>query len=265
MALNDKFTRKLRGNRSVRILAQAGLLLALAVVVRNFSYMVYFAGATGMRITISGIFTKITAILFGPFLGGISSGLLDLIGYLIKPEGAYIPLLTITAVLGGLLTGFFWLIFRNIDIRRLHIFSLVIFILIGLAGVINHIYMAFLPESGWAVFLETLGSKKVFTSIGMEAAAAIGLLFLLADLLVSKLHKSFTIKEDFLKILISTGISGIIVTTLNTEVLRIFIPSLSNIGFAVFLVPRLIQEVIMILVQTYIISILLAAYKKFVK
>ncbi len=254
-----------KGIKSIKIIAQTGLLLALAVVVRNFAYMVYFSGATGMRITFSGIFTKITAILFGPFLGGISSGLLDVIGYLIKPEGAYIPLLTMTAVLGGLLTGAIWLMIKNIGMRKLQITCLILFLLIGLAGIFNHIHLAFVPESSWAKLLESIGKNSVFTSVGMEVAAAIGLVFLLIDFLVSRIHKNLPIKEDFLKILIATGISGLIVTTLNTEILRIFIPALGKIGFAVFLVPRLIQEIIMVVIQTYIISVLLAIYRKYIK
>ncbi|HBM81036.1 MAG TPA: ECF transporter S component, partial [Clostridiaceae bacterium] len=45
------------------------------------------------------------AILFGPLYGGIASGILDVLGYMLKPDGAYIPWLTVTAIAGGIITG----------------------------------------------------------------------------------------------------------------------------------------------------------------
>jgi len=246
----------------IRKIVLTGLLIALAIVVRNFSYMVYFGGATGMRITFSGIFTKLAAILSGPLFGGIAGGIVDIVGYLLKPEGAYIPWLTVTAVLGGFITGIIWMVLKNIDTEKFQKVFLALFIVIGLIGIVNHINIAFIPSSPWTHLLNKMGKNMNFTTFGLEAAALIGLVFILIDKLINRFNKNFPVRNDLLKVLFSTGVSGIIVTTLNTQILRMFIPSLGNMGFMVFLVPRLIQEILMVIIQAYIISILLTLYKE---
>lgn len=56
-----------------------------------FSIMVPIAGAGAMRISFAGIFIKMPAVLFGGAIGGVVSGVVDILAYIIKPMGAYIP------------------------------------------------------------------------------------------------------------------------------------------------------------------------------
>ena len=65
-------------------------------------------GQNGMSVGISGIFSMLPAFLFGPVYGMIVSGLSDLLGYLLKPMGAYLPLMTLIVALGGFLRGALW-------------------------------------------------------------------------------------------------------------------------------------------------------------
>ncbi|MEE0411066.1 MAG: hypothetical protein UD759_09810 [Clostridia bacterium] len=74
-------------NKSTKILVQCALFLAMALVLRNFSYMVFMGGRAGMRLGVSGFFSKMPAILFGPMYGAAVSGLTDLFGYVLKPDG----------------------------------------------------------------------------------------------------------------------------------------------------------------------------------
>lgn len=248
----------------LRKVVQTSLFIALALVTRSFSYMVYIGGATGMRISFSGVFTRITAILFGPLYGGAASGIVDIIGYLLKPEGAYIPLLTITAVLGGVITGLLWRNVKNIDSKKMQISFLGLFIVIGVIGIINHIYIIFKPYSHWAQMLQKIGKYENFATIGLEIVSLLGLLLFSIDFIISKKHKEMQAHDTFLKILTAVGLSGIIVTTLNTFILQLFIPNLGKISFMIFWIPRLIQEIFMSVVQAYVISFLLAIYKRYV-
>ena len=53
----------------------------MALVLRNFSYMVFMGGGAGMRLGVSGVYSKMSAILFGSMYGAAVSGLTDLFGY----------------------------------------------------------------------------------------------------------------------------------------------------------------------------------------
>lgn len=49
---------------------------------------------------------------------------------------------------------------------------------------------------------------------------------------------------------------------MNTYILKIYVPQLNEVGFLALLVPRLIESLLMLPVEVYIISILMAAYQK---
>lgn len=246
---------------SVKTIVQAGLLIALALVIRNLSYMVYFGGAPGMRVGFSGIFTKMIALLFGPILGGVASGIVDIMGFVLNPQGAYIPFLTCSAVLGGILTGALWSYIKNVDMKKIQTFFICFFALTGFFGIMNYLICHFAPNSFWANTIIKLGKYKDFATIGLSVIAIIGLLLFVIGIGLKKFFIHIDFQYDFLKILIVTGISGLIVTTLNTFILQLFIPGLGKIGFLAFWIPRVIQEIFMTIIQSYIVSLLLAIYK----
>lgn len=224
--------------------------------------MVYIGGAPGMRITFAGIFSNIPALLFGPLYGGMASGILDIIGYLMKPEGAFIPWYTVVAVLGGVITGFLWRLIKNIDIKNIQKFFLYTFISIGIIGLFNHLTAALLPGTAWGKAIESVGKNRDFVTIGLEAMALIGLGLLLLNYFIQKKQKNVELYHNYLKLLVVIGISGFIVTTLNTFVLRIFIPSLGQIGFMIYWIPRVIKEALISVLQAYIIAFLLSIYDR---
>lgn len=88
------------------------VFIGLAVVAKLFlSIKIPLLGADGMRISLAGVFTAFPAFICGPIYGGIASAASDFIGYVIKPDGAYIPWLTLTAFAGGVLKGLIWRLF----------------------------------------------------------------------------------------------------------------------------------------------------------
>jgi ECF transporter S component (folate family) len=243
-------------------IVQTGLFIALALIIRSFSYMVYIGGAPGMRISFSGIFTSLPAILFGPIYGGCASGILDILGFVMKPEGGYIPWLTLTAILGGVITGLLWKAIKNVDVHKFQKGLLILFIIIGVIGGINHLNVLLLPNNPWAQVINSIGKNKDFVTIGLEVASLIGIGLLVIDLLIQRRYKNAAIHHNYLKLLIVIGISGICVTTLNTYILQVFIPALGKKGFMIFWIPRVVQEILMTVIQTYVISILLSIYQR---
>jgi len=125
-------------------LSLSAAFLALALICKLFfSIPISFLGVGGIRIGFAGIFTAFPAILFGPLYGGVVSALSDLLGVLIKPEGAYIPWLTVTAFLGGYLKG--WLFRWLLHPKAFRAFSkglAIFFLCIGLLGGVLHISLA---------------------------------------------------------------------------------------------------------------------------
>ena len=61
-----------------------------------------------LRIGFSGIPNEIVHMLFGPVVGSVFAGTMDILKYLIKPTGAFFPGFTLIAMLAGLIYGSFY-------------------------------------------------------------------------------------------------------------------------------------------------------------
>lgn len=242
-------------NYYIKVIVQTGLLIALAQIVKLFSTYIYIAGTPAIRISFSGPFTKMPGILFGPLVGGIASGLADIIGFLLKPQGAYIPWFTATAILGGVLTPLIWKGLKDVKIKRLQTICIVLFTMLGLIGIFNHIQLSFFETASWAKYLLSIGKNVTFSTLGLEFTSLVGFLLLLVDYLLNKRFNVSYTYDNFLKLLISVGIPGLIVTTINTWVLRIFIPALSKKAFMAFWIPRAIEELFITIYIAYMLSL----------
>lgn len=244
---------------STKQLVQTALFIALALVVRQFSIMIPFAGANGMRIGVSEVFTKMPALLFGPVWGGAASGLVDLLSQIIKSEGAYLWPMFLVMVLGGVLTGVLWKVIKKIPSSTLRKGFAVVCAFLAVLGAFNHISLNF-TSGFWHNSLSSLGDKSYFATFGLYCASFFGFLFLLADFILKK--KSHKYNDDFLQLALTVFSSDIIVTTLNTFVLRYYYSGLAKIPFWIYYTPRVIQDLISTVIFAYIISCLLKIYEK---
>ncbi len=131
-----------RRNLLFRVSVSA-VFLSFALLLKTLtSFYLPILGAAGLKVDFSGIFTAFPALLFGPFYGGAVCALADLLGYLLKPSGAFIPLLTVTAFASGFLIGLFWKItVKNIKKNnKIAAYTVaVFFILLGIFGVTLHV------------------------------------------------------------------------------------------------------------------------------
>ena len=100
---------------ALRKLVTSALFLGLALVTKilPFRLEIPLFGENGMRVGIGGIFSMMPAILFGPVYGALTSGLSDLLGYVIRPTGAFLPQMTLVVTLGGLLRGLIWFFLKE--------------------------------------------------------------------------------------------------------------------------------------------------------
>ena len=98
------FTDSSKELKSVRTLTTMAMLAAVAVILGFFS----IEYGQFIRIGFSGIPNGIVSYLFGPVVGGIFSGALDILKYILKPTGPFCPQMTLVTVLAGVLYGCFF-------------------------------------------------------------------------------------------------------------------------------------------------------------
>ena len=89
--------------RNVRVLAFAGLIAALAMILECFP--VYLLGPS-LKIYFSFVVVSLGCAYYGPVVGMIAGGIIDSVGFLLAGYGEpYFPGYLITAVLSGLIYG----------------------------------------------------------------------------------------------------------------------------------------------------------------
>ena len=99
--LTETFTSSFRELKQVRTITVCAMLAAIGVILGSLT--IYITDT--VRIGFAGIPNMLAAYLFGPVAGGVFAGALDILKYLVKPMGPFMPALTLIVVLKGLLYG----------------------------------------------------------------------------------------------------------------------------------------------------------------
>ena len=251
----------MKKNSSTKILVQCAMFLAIGLVLRNFSYMVYMGGGAGMRIGISGFFTKMPALLFGPVYGAVVSGLNEFFGYVLKPDGAYIFPLTLTAAAGSAITAIAYRWFKKVPASSISKAYVIFVAAMGVLGASNHIFSALYPQSFWGSVINGFGKKTAYFTYGLYAVCLIGIVVYAVNMILQKKFGALYM-EDYIRLFATLLISDVLVTTVNTHILIAFIPELGKLGFVTFYLPRLLQELVSVVISSCVITYLLKFYKK---
>lgn len=93
---------------NVRKLCVLGMLVALTVVLGFFA--TWRIGAS-IKISLKFSSVYVTAVLFGPWIGGLVGAASDIASFIANPVAGFIPLVTVAEALIGAVYGFF---FRNV-------------------------------------------------------------------------------------------------------------------------------------------------------
>jgi len=206
--------------------------------------------------------------------------------------GTYIPLMTLVVSAGGFIRGALWAALSNKDSRKMRILVIGLSVLLLLVGICN---IAFLSadgiDSGFynsvdreniktdhmhqiskLLIARTIDAKDPssslesyisFVTVGLVGTAVLGFLLLVADLILSKKFLHDTSKGQIPQLLIAMILSGLIVTTLNTVILRETVfTAWKVLPFAAVWIPRLIEEVLGNTVKAYFVAMLLGVCKK---
>jgi len=90
---------------SVRDICVLGLLIALTIVLAVFCT---FRVGDAIKIPMKFISIFVTAVIYGPFYGGLVAALGDLLNCLLAPSGAILPQITLVEFLNGFVFGIFF-------------------------------------------------------------------------------------------------------------------------------------------------------------
>ena len=115
------FSDSLQELRKTRSLAVTAMLLAIAVILGFLAVQV----TESIKISFAFLVDELVGMLFGPAVGGIFAGVLDILKLMLKPSGAYFPGFTLSAVLGGLIYGFAF--YRKpVSVKRVFLANLIV-------------------------------------------------------------------------------------------------------------------------------------------
>lgn len=245
---------------TLRITVSA-ICVAMALVLRLMSIMIPFGGTPSMRLSLAGIFLAIPAMLFGAIFGGIAGGIVDILGFLLDPQGgAYIPWLTVTAIMWGLLRGLVWKVVRNRSHKTMEISSAVFFGIILIFGFVNHISRFLLPASDWAITLSKFGKYEWALVYGLMIVGVLGLLGIFLNRLLFEIKNSTLINGLFLQVFVMLFLTGCVMTSINSYIL--WSTFNMTVGFPVYWIAKLIQEAAISVVSSFAITFLYPLFSK---
>ena len=157
--------------KKLRVVTFCGMMCAAAMalnMVASVSLGPY------IRIGFSGLPNQVVAYLFGPAVGGIFGAALDIIKYLIKPEGAFFPGFTVSAAVGGIFYGAF-LYRRKLSLARVFAAQLTVKVFVNLF--LNTLWLNMLYGKG---FMAILPGRVVSNAVMLPIDTAIMFLMLQA-------------------------------------------------------------------------------------
>ncbi|MBR3227965.1 MAG: folate family ECF transporter S component [Erysipelotrichaceae bacterium] len=131
----------------IRKLVVLALLIGLNIV---FSRILSLS-AWNFKISLTFTTLLLAGYLYGPFYAAVVGGVGDLIGSLLFPIGAYNPLFTLTAVLSGLVFGYFH--YDNCELRNTVTACLINQLVISL--LLNSWFIAMTYRTSFAALLAT--------------------------------------------------------------------------------------------------------------
>ena len=89
--------------KRIRTITGASLMAAATIVLDFFRIVL----TQTLEISFSFLGVALAGMMYGPFVGGIVGGIADILGYLIRPSGAFFIGFTVNAILTGVIFGLF--------------------------------------------------------------------------------------------------------------------------------------------------------------
>jgi ECF transporter S component (folate family) len=245
-------------NKHIRTIVLCGLLLALAVVLNLFRTYIPVLNPQGARMSFGTPFLTFAAMLFGPVYGAIVYGLADLLGFALRPEGAFMPLYLVSQIAKGFVIGLLWYFLKKLSMKHFGLFYIT-----ASSAVASLMLLVWMPPS----FREyvTIESNAIARVSGRLQDLPLLLFALLvisvAAYIIADNRMEANNKDNMKRMIIAVAIPYLLFTTLNTPIIMSFygIPWSS---FLFFWSSRVTKEAVMVVYNISALLILLNVYKR---
>lgn len=91
---------EITGKEKVICIVITGLLMAVSMAIEAFTIEIPFAKINFAFLAIAAI-----GMLYGPFVAFFAGGMCDVLGYIVHPDGAFLPMYILIAMIQGLIYG----------------------------------------------------------------------------------------------------------------------------------------------------------------
>ena len=133
--------------RKVQAIAVCGIMGALAIVL---GYVATIRIGDYIRVGFSFLPNVIIDFLYGPVVGGIFGGVMDIVKYIMNPTGPFFPGFTISAIVGAVIYGII-LYRQKVTILRVFMAQLLVKVVVNL--MLNTVWLVMLYGYGLAAIL----------------------------------------------------------------------------------------------------------------
>lgn len=140
--------------KNTRITIFMGLFIALQIILTRFLSI----QTPIIRIGFSFLPLAISAMIFGPLIGGIGAAIADIVGMMLFPVGAYFPGFTVTAFVSGAIYGLF-LFEKPKTLTRISISVIIVSLLADLG--LSTIWLWMLTGKGFMALLPARSIKAL--------------------------------------------------------------------------------------------------------
>lgn len=123
------------------------LIAAIAVIL---SYTTTIEIGPYIKLGLSQIPNQVVSYLFGPIVGGVFGGMLDVLKFIIRPTGPYFIGFTLSEILSGMIYGLF-LYKKPINLKRIAIAGLLDKVIVNCG--LNTLWLSVLYGKGFAILL----------------------------------------------------------------------------------------------------------------
>lgn len=167
--LSDKFKSSYKSLKDTKVLAGAGLFIALSLILNLY-------GTIRLAPTLVISFTFIAAALcsmkYGPVVGGLCGLIADNLKFFLMPNGPYCPLFTINEILAGIIYGIF---FYKSKITLTKTFICYGIVVVFLNIILNPLWMTILYGKGFWFYV----SQRLATNLILYPIKSVILYFIL--------------------------------------------------------------------------------------
>ena len=141
--------------KKVPALAVCAMFAALAIILNSVASI---SIGPYIKIGFSAIPNQLVDYLFGPVTGGLFAGILDIVKYLLKPDGAFFFGFTFNAMLAAFIYGCFYYK-KKLTLWRVLLAKLIVILVVNV--VLNTLWLDMLYGKGFLVLLPARAIKNL--------------------------------------------------------------------------------------------------------